>query len=199
MAGALALVCHAAPGVQGAHGERGARVQPSRVQSPRSEAPQARRQAGGAHRRSTAAPRARSQGSQSNTSSSEAVASSQGGIGVGSQSLVVDNHARAPASSAIAPPLTSSNDTCMGSASVGAAGVTFGLSLGKTYVDENCMMLKNSRELWNMGYRGAAIARMCMDARNREALELSGVRCPEPKKDSQAQASAGPEVPVSDF
>lgn len=120
-------------------------------------------------------------GSQANVgATSTATSASEGGIGVGSQgqSLTVDNHARAAASTAIAPPLTSSNDTCMGSASIGATGMAFGLSLGTTYTDENCMMLKNSRELWNMGFRGAAIARMCMDQRNRQALEASGVTCP---------------------
>jgi hypothetical protein len=66
--------------------------------------------------------------------------------------------------------------------------MAFGLSLGKTYTDENCMMLKNARELWNMGYRGAAIARLCMDERNREALQMSGVNCPAPKEQARAEA-----------
>lgn len=110
----------------------------------------------------------------------QATSSSAGGAGTASQgqSLTVDSHARAAASPAFSPPLSSSNDTCMGSASVGAAGMSFGLSFGTTYVDDNCMMLKNARELWNMGFRGAAIARMCMDERNRQALETSGVPCP---------------------
>ena len=51
------------------------------------------------------------------------------------------------------PNLTSSNDTCMGSVSAGGSGPGFGLSLGKTYTDTNCVRLKNSRELWNMGIR----------------------------------------------
>jgi hypothetical protein len=114
--------------------------------------------------------------------SANATASSQGGVGVGSQgqSLTIDNHARSAPSPAIAPALTGSNDTCMGSTSVGAAGMAFGLSLGTTYTDDNCTMLKNARELWNMGFRGAAVARMCMDERNRAALETSGVPCPTP-------------------
>jgi len=135
---------------------------------------------------STAAPRSRadqrplSASSGKADASAGATATSQGGTGVGSQgqSLSIDSHASAPASSAIAPALTSSNDTCMGSASVGAAGVAFGLSFGSSYTDDNCMMLKNARELWNMGFRGAAVARMCMDERNRRALEISGVPCP---------------------
>jgi len=77
------------------------------------------------------------------------------------------------------PPLVSSNDTCMGSASGSANIPGFGLSVGKTYTDANCVMLKNARELWNMGMKGAAMARMCMDAENREALEMTGFTCPQ--------------------
>jgi hypothetical protein len=73
-----------------------------------------------------------------------------------------------------------------------------GLSLGSTWTDKNCVMLKNSRELWNMGMKGAAMARMCMDADNREALELSGVHCPTrkqsegPSMNHGTTASSGP-------
>lgn len=88
------------------------------------------------------------------------------------------------------PPLVSSNDTCMGSVS-GAVNVAgFGGAFGTTFKDENCVMLKNSRELWNMGMRGAALARMCMDADNREALEMTGFKCPQ----SERQASKPPET-----
>lgn len=80
------------------------------------------------------------------------------------------------------PPLVSSNDTCMGSASGGVNVPGFGLSLGKTYTDTNCVMLKNSRELWNMGMKGAAMARMCMDPENRDALEITGYICPQTRR-----------------
>jgi ABC-type Na+ efflux pump permease subunit len=76
------------------------------------------------------------------------------------------------------PALTSSNDTCMGSTSGGIGVTGFGFSLGSTWTDKNCTMLKNSRELWNMGMRAASMARMCMDSENREALELTGFTCP---------------------
>ena len=78
-----------------------------------------------------------------------------------------------------APNLTSSNDTCMGAASGSANGPGFGVSIGKTYTDENCVLLKNSRELWNMGMKAAALARMCMDAANKESLESTGFECPQ--------------------
>lgn len=88
------------------------------------------------------------------------------------------------------PPLVSSNDTCMGSASGGVNIPGFGLSLGKTYTDGNCVMLKNSRELWNMGMRAAALALMCNDAANKDALELTGYVCPQTKRDGNIKAQA---------
>lgn len=96
------------------------------------------------------------------------------------------------------PNLTTSNDTCMGSVSGSVALPGFGIGGGSTVVDENCVMLKNSRELWNMGMRAAAMARMCMDAKNREALEITGFKCPQTeaaktqaiRKEGQAQSFA---------
>lgn len=126
--------------------------------------------------------------SSNSTSTARATSSSTGGsaYGVGSQgqSLAVDSHAtyeaqaRNPVSTAAAAALTSSNDTCMGSTSVGASAVSFGFSVGSTWTDNNCLMLKNAREMWNMGFRGAALARLCMEDKNREALEATGINCP---------------------
>lgn len=86
------------------------------------------------------------------------------------------------------PALTSSNDTCMGAVSGSANGPGFGISLGKSYVDENCKMLKNSRELWNMGMKAAALALMCTDEANRTALELTGYECPQTTKAREAKS-----------
>lgn len=139
------------------------------------------------------------------SSASNAVASttSQGGAaeggaaqGVGSQgqSLSIDTHAvyeaqaRNPVATAIAPALSSSNDTCMGSTSAGVSAANFGISFGSSWTDKNCLMLKNAREIWNMGFKGAALARLCMDDLNREALESTGVNCPRRK---QSAATAG--------
>lgn len=87
------------------------------------------------------------------------------------------------------PPLVSSNDTCMGSVSGSVNVAGFGGGFGTTYKDANCVMLKNSRELWNMGMRGAALARMCMDADNREALEITGFVCPQTERAQKQQAA----------
>lgn len=91
-----------------------------------------------------------------------------------------------------APALTSSNDTCMGSISGSVSLPGFGLGAGTTMIDENCVMLKNSRELWNMGMKAASLARMCMDDKNREALEITGYTCPsvKAKKDAETKAAA---------
>lgn len=86
---------------------------------------------------------------------------------------------RIPVASSVAPPLTSSGDTCMGSYSGGISTVSIGISLGGTWTDDNCVMLKNARELYNYGYRDSALARLCMDELNSQALEVTGINCPD--------------------
>lgn len=75
------------------------------------------------------------------------------------------------------PALTSSNDTCMGSTSGSANAPGFGVSIGSTWTDGNCKMLKNSRELWNMGMKSAAMKLMCSDSANHDALMATGFDC----------------------
>ena len=117
--------------------------------------------------------------------------------------MSIDSHAvyraqeRNPVSTAVAPALMTSNDTCMGSTSVGATAVSFGLSVGSTWIDTNCLMLKNAREMWNMGFKGAALARLCMDDLNKEALEAAGLTCPA-RRDKVADSRSGQDE-SSDF
>ena len=85
--------------------------------------------------------------------------------------------------------LVSSNDTCMGSVSVGGSGPGFSIGVGTTYTDGNCVMLKNSRELWNMGMKAASLALMCTDKANREALEITGFECPQTTAARKAEAA----------
>lgn len=89
------------------------------------------------------------------------------------------------------PPLTTSNDTCMGSMSGSVNGPGFGFGLGSTWTDRNCVMLKNAREMWNMGMKAAAMALMCTDGNNRMALEITGFVCPQTAAARQAEAEAG--------
>ena len=96
------------------------------------------------------------------------------------------------------PNLTTSNDTCMGSSSGSVNGPGFGVSLGSTWSDANCKLLKNSRELWNMGMKSAAMALMCTDAANMDALEMTGFECPQTtrnKKIAQQISAANPDAP----
>ena len=94
------------------------------------------------------------------------------------------------------PSLITSNDTCMGSTSGGANGAGFGISVGSTWTDEHCKRLKMSRELWNKGMKAASLAIDCMDSNVRDALEMTGTKCPqsmtlEERQDAfGAQASA---------
>lgn len=111
-------------------------------------------------------------------------ASSSGGDG-GSSSVYVEGN-EAAASSAAPVYLTSSNDTCMGSSGIGGQGMSFGFSLGTTWTDSNCIMLKNARELKAQGHDKAAKARLCMDDDNAMAFELAGEPCPRALESSQA-------------
>lgn len=97
------------------------------------------------------------------------------------------------------PALTTSNDTCMGSSSGSLSGPGFGISVGGTWSDPNCKLLKNSRELWNMGMKAAAMALICTDPVNRDALEMTGYECPQTTRDKKKneQASAASPQPVS--
>ncbi|MDE2018252.1 MAG: hypothetical protein KGI57_11185, partial [Hyphomicrobiales bacterium] len=68
-------------------------------------------------------------------------------------------------------------ETCMGSASAGASGATFGISLGTTYVDRACNLRLYARTLYAMGHRTAATQLLCEDPIVARALATEGVRC----------------------
>jgi hypothetical protein len=109
---------------------------------------------------------------------------------------VYNTDTRYAVGSAIGPALTSSNDTCMGSTSMGAQGMSVGVSLGSTWEDKNCKMLKNSREMWNMGMRGAAIKLLCTDPDNRYALESTGIDCGDSRSQWEDKGSKVAAIPV---
>jgi len=92
------------------------------------------------------------------------------------------------APSVYAPNIVTSNDTCMGSSSFGASAVGFGISVGSSWTDANCVMLKNAREMYNMGMPDVAFARLCMDPLNKEAIELTGKVCPQTTRDEKIKA-----------
>lgn len=89
------------------------------------------------------------------------------------------------------PPLTTSNDTCMGSTSGSANGPGFGIGFGTTWTDEHCKDLKTSRELWNKGMKAASLAIDCMNPRAKLALEVTGTKCPQSMTLEERQAAFG--------
>jgi len=86
---------------------------------------------------------------------------------------------RNPVSTAYSGQLVAADDTCMGSTSAGAQAIGFGLSIGSTYQDSDCVRRKDARELHNMGLKDAGIALMCQNANVRKAMLASGHNCPE--------------------
>lgn len=132
--------------------------------------------------------------SQGGTSGAVSGASSAGQT----NSMSVNNRDRLQAPAVVAPALTSGNDTCMGSSSVGGSGPGFGFSVGSTWSDEHCRMLKSASILFNLGKEDAALARVCMDAMNREALESTGYKCPTPKTVAATPAGLPPYLTSAD-
>jgi hypothetical protein len=91
---------------------------------------------------------------------------------------IEEHNQRAPVNTAYAAPLAVGEDTCMGSSSIGAQAVSFGLSIGTTWQDDNCRRLKNSRQLVSLGYHRAATSLMCVDEDVRQAMIMAGTPCP---------------------
>ena len=74
---------------------------------------------------------------------------------------------------AYAPPLTTSNGTCMGSSSIGGSGPGLGLSIGSTWTDDQCSARYNAKMLHDMGYKEVAVNIMCqIDSVAKAAGEL---------------------------
>ncbi|MFC1721090.1 hypothetical protein ACFLY0_00195 [Patescibacteria group bacterium] len=88
-----------------------------------------------------------------------------------------EEHRRNPVNSAYAAPLTSSDDTCMGSTTMGGQGMSLGLSFGTTWRDADCVRRKDARILQNMGLTDVAKARLCQSEDNAEAFAAAGKPC----------------------
>ena len=86
---------------------------------------------------------------------------------------------KSPPASAITPTINTSNsDLC----TFGVAGAVqtqiLGLSTGTQFTDENCERLKNSKTLYDMGMKVAAVSLMCQDKRVFDAMMNAGTPCP---------------------
>lgn len=98
-------------------------------------------------------------------------------------SNVFNDRQRLTVSSAIPSNLTAGLDTCLGSATAGVQTQIVGLSGGKTTVDTNCVLIKQTQLLIQMGYPAAACYRARLGADGAaidEAMRLAGIECREP-------------------
>jgi poly(3-hydroxybutyrate) depolymerase len=74
--------------------------------------------------------------------------------------------------------MTGGNDTCTVTFSAAVQTQILGASGGGHIRDLNCERLKNSKTLYNMGMKVAAVALMCQDASVFKAMEMAGTPCP---------------------
>lgn len=142
--------------------------------------------------------------------SGSALANGQNGYGYGGKYVVSDSDAESksksqttiddhststvdndfPAAQAWAPPLTSADDTCMGSTSGGVQTHFVGISGGSTWRDEDCVRRKDARLLNNMGLPGVAMSLMCQKPEIAQAATDAGVPCAAESTEPVGEASA---------
>lgn len=87
---------------------------------------------------------------------------------------------KSPPPSAISPQISagSNSDLC----TVGVAGAVqtqiLGISMGTTYTESQCVLLKQAKTLYDMGMKVAAVSRMCQDPMVFQAMIDAGTPCP---------------------
>jgi glutamate synthase domain-containing protein 3 len=73
-----------------------------------------------------------------------------------------------------APSLTTGgSDICLGSVSGAGSILGFGISGGKTYVDDNCVLLKNSQRMASLGFANTSIVMMMQNEQIAESIRIS--------------------------
>jgi hypothetical protein len=73
-----------------------------------------------------------------------------------------------------APGLTAAgSDVCLGSVSASGSILGLGLAGGKTYVDDNCVLLKNSQRMAALGFGNAAVVMMLQNKDIETAIRTS--------------------------
>jgi len=113
-----------------------------------------------------------------NTNNSQNV-NSNTNVSTSSATQRVTQTVKSPPFSAVAPSIMSySQDLCTTGASAAVQTQIFGISAGKSIRDENCERLKNSKALFDMGMKVAAVALLCQDEKVFRAMEQSGSPCP---------------------
>jgi hypothetical protein len=99
--------------------------------------------------------------------------SANNGNNTGTANVVVQGDAaqeRNPVSSATAPTVITGSDQCLVPVAVGGQGIGFGLSIGVAVRDENCEVLKLSRQVEYLVGKDAAIKFLRMNDPRVEAL-----------------------------
>lgn len=137
----------------------------------------------------------RSSNTNNVSSNSNSAASSNNNNEITIQGDTYEAQKRNPVSTAYAAPLSAANGTCMGSTSVGAQGVAFGLSVGSTWKDESCDMRYDAEALRAAGLNLAAQARLCQKPEIAKAMEAAGTPCP--GSASKAAATPAPAAPAA--
>jgi hypothetical protein len=108
--------------------------------------------------------------STANTSAA-GTASANGGVNVFAPNET--STVRYATSSAFAPPLAAT-EPCMGSTSMGATAMSWGVAFGSTWSDPECELLKKADTEWNMNQHIAAISTLCTDDDMRYSIQVSG-------------------------
>ena len=96
-------------------------------------------------------------GNTTSTTTNGGVGQAQTVYQTGTKQIILSNQ---PAM--VAPLTTSGMDTCLGSVTGGVSVPGLGVSGGKTVIDENCVMLKNSKRLQELGLNDAALMLMVL-------------------------------------
>ena len=93
--------------------------------------------------------------------------------------LISTTTVKSPPPSAISPSISTSNsDLC----TVGVAGAVqtqiLGISAGKTFTEPNCLLLKKSKIMFDMGMKVSAVSIMCTDKTIWQSMKDAGTPCP---------------------
>ena len=92
----------------------------------------------------------------------------------------IETTIKSPPPSAISPSLSggNGNDQCIVGVSGSVQTQILGISMGSTIRDMNCERLKNSKTLFDMGMKVAAVSVLCQDVRVFDAMMMAGTPCP---------------------
>jgi hypothetical protein len=86
---------------------------------------------------------------------------------------------KSPPPSAISPNVGGNNSDLCTISSSGALGTQIlSLSIGATYTEANCLLLKKARMLYDTGMKVAAVSLLCQDPAIFQSMRMAGTSCP---------------------